>query len=639
MCVCYSPFHLAEYPLHGYESPDLLPAGMDADFKLMAQLGYTTVRTYYSNYYGYDIAPIAAKYGIRLYLGVYMTTESWYESQVTSAVNAAVNYPNTVQAILIGNENVAPYGTFTVEDIVTQMNFTRNRIFNQTNRTFPVDTCYLKSAVGTKVNLTGRRAASISATPISCSTFENDVDYSGNDIGATKQVSANLCCSDCQAVAGCQLFVWRDGTCWLKRAKGASVRVLGANAGFLPSSMSVESCGVVEPNTDYVGNDIASVAASDCCQACQSERTCNAYSQSQGKCYLKSGRSTVSTVSGVTSARVNKCSTVEVGVDYVGNDLAIDAMLHVDLNDDLAEFIDVTFASGDNVVVVVVGQRDVANDARLQTTLAELPQQVLFRRQQSMVTIEEDVELHSINRPSLGSTSERDRRKQSMVQRNSVDDKTLDNKGLEDEEYYERIVTSISTQPLEHFMASLDDESAESVADSDVSSDVSYSSTTYDAESDGHHDDTTLFESIRASDEFHRVFEWMQEYRGWSRQPGIWGSYCYIEPRTPPEHQTAETSEESTSEFLGEVAAEAKWKATGDWHRALFAQPTTVNEPVVPLTTPSRRPRPPNAVADARVTAGKSRAASMIALELTAAEASARFTGWRRSVCSTAVID
>ncbi|RHY81968.1 hypothetical protein DYB31_007122 [Aphanomyces astaci] len=478
MCVCYSPFHLAEYPLHGYESPDLLPAGMDADFKLMAQLGYTTVRTYYSNYYGYDIAPIAAKYGIRLYLGVYMTTESWYESQVTSAVNAAVNYPNTVQAILIGNENVAPYGTFTVEDIVTQMNFTRNRIFNQTNRTFPVDTCYLKSAVGTKVNLTGRRAASISATPISCSTFENDVDYSGNDIGATKQVSANLCCSDCQAVAGCQLFVWRDGTCWLKRAKGASVRVLGANAGFLPSSMSVESCGVVEPNTDYVGNDIASVAGattSDCCLACQSERTCNAYSQSQGKCYLKSGRSTVSTVSGVTSARVNKCSTVEVGVDYVGNDLAIDAMLHVDLNDDLAEFIDVTFASGDNVVVVVVGQRDVANDARLQTTLAELPQQVLFRRQQSMVTIEEDVELHSINRPSLGSTSERDRRKQSMVQRNSVDDKTLDNKGLEDEEYYERIVTSISTQPLEHFMASLDDESAESVADSDVSSDVSYS--------------------------------------------------------------------------------------------------------------------------------------------------------------------
>ncbi|KAF0710741.1 hypothetical protein AaE_012401, partial [Aphanomyces astaci] len=138
--VCYSPFHLAEYPLHGYESPDLLPAGMDADFKLMAQLGYTTVRTYYSNYYGYDIAPIAAKYGIRLYLGVYMTTESWYESQVTSAVNAAVNYPNTVQAILIGNENVAPYGTFTVEDIVTQMNFTRNRIFNQTNRTFPVGT-------------------------------------------------------------------------------------------------------------------------------------------------------------------------------------------------------------------------------------------------------------------------------------------------------------------------------------------------------------------------------------------------------------------------------------------------------------------------------------------------------------------
>ncbi|CAK4353026.1 unnamed protein product [Aphanomyces euteiches] len=138
--VCYSPFHLAEYPLFGFESPANLPAAMDADCAIMAQLNYTKVRTYYSNYYGFDIAPIAAKYKMQLYLGVYMTEESWYQGQLNSAVNAAINYPNTVKAILIGNENAVPNGPYSVQTIAAQINTTRARIFNATGRHVPVGT-------------------------------------------------------------------------------------------------------------------------------------------------------------------------------------------------------------------------------------------------------------------------------------------------------------------------------------------------------------------------------------------------------------------------------------------------------------------------------------------------------------------
>ncbi|KAF0685304.1 hypothetical protein As57867_022702, partial [Aphanomyces stellatus] len=132
-------FHLAEYPLTG-GSPAGIPSGIDADFAQMSALGYTTVRTYYSNYYGYDVAPIAAKYNMQLYLGVYMTNETWYQSQVDSAVNAIKANRKTVKAILVGNENVSPYGPYTVDFIVAQMNAIRNRIKNETGLNVPVGT-------------------------------------------------------------------------------------------------------------------------------------------------------------------------------------------------------------------------------------------------------------------------------------------------------------------------------------------------------------------------------------------------------------------------------------------------------------------------------------------------------------------
>ncbi len=100
----------------------------------------------------------------------------------------------------------------------------------------------------------------------------------------------------------------------MKRQKGSPTKV-----------PAIEPCDAVEPDTDFVGRDIASVAGAstnDCCQACQREFKCNAYSFFQGIFYLKSSRAKVSSLLGVTTARVNKCSVMEVGVDCIENDLA-----------------------------------------------------------------------------------------------------------------------------------------------------------------------------------------------------------------------------------------------------------------------------------------------------------------------------
>ncbi|ETW00112.1 hypothetical protein H310_07528 [Aphanomyces invadans] len=189
-------------------------------------------------------------------------------------------------------------------------------------------------------------------------------------------------------------------------------------------------------------------------------------------------------------------------------------MLHVDLNDDLAEYVDVAFASGDNVVVVVVSQREMQQPSAVHTALANLPQQVLYR-QQSMATIEEDAEFHSFT-PLLRSTTHLGAAS-SMGRENSADHGGHD-LDIEGEEYYTSIVKSFPMHPLEHFMPNqYDSEDSESVVDSEASSDVSVSSATNDV------DDAACLEGMQPADDFHRVFAWLQEHHGWTRQPGLWG--------------------------------------------------------------------------------------------------------------------
>ncbi|GMF30814.1 unnamed protein product [Phytophthora fragariaefolia] len=117
MATTYSAMHSTAYPLTSSETLDTtaLEEAIDADMELIAQ-SFTHVRTFYSQFYGVGVAQYASAHGIKLHLGVYMTDESWQQDQIDDAVAAVQDYPGTVEAILIGNENL--YTGTTASEII-----------------------------------------------------------------------------------------------------------------------------------------------------------------------------------------------------------------------------------------------------------------------------------------------------------------------------------------------------------------------------------------------------------------------------------------------------------------------------------------------------------------------------------------
>ncbi|OWZ19225.1 hypothetical protein PHMEG_0006550 [Phytophthora megakarya] len=96
----------------------------------------------------------------------------------------------------------------------------------------------------------------------------------------------------------------------------------------------------VEPDFDYVDNDIGNATSSTadgCCAKCEGTTGCKAYSWTDlngGTCWLKSGRGTIIVKSGVQSASMQPLGNDQVGgclldegIDYVGNDIGNVRML------------------------------------------------------------------------------------------------------------------------------------------------------------------------------------------------------------------------------------------------------------------------------------------------------------------------
>lgn len=140
MGVCYDAMNNKEYPLHGSKLDSAaLRQAIDKDFSQISKY-FKHVRTFYSTFYDIPVAPFAAKYGVKLYLGVYMTNENWYQNQVDAAVDAIKKYPGAVLAVLVGNENLIPNGPFSADAIITRINQLRDTIKKATNQNVPVGT-------------------------------------------------------------------------------------------------------------------------------------------------------------------------------------------------------------------------------------------------------------------------------------------------------------------------------------------------------------------------------------------------------------------------------------------------------------------------------------------------------------------
>merc|ERR1719469_1250671 len=106
----------------------------------------------------------------------------------------------------------------------------------------------------------------------------------------------------------------------------------------MPSpSPSPLSCGPVEVDIDYGGNDIENHQVGDaesCCQMCTGSVECTFWSYGLGKCFMKTSDSGRKTSSGFTSGASGmpapmpspspsplSCGPVEVDIDYGGHDI------------------------------------------------------------------------------------------------------------------------------------------------------------------------------------------------------------------------------------------------------------------------------------------------------------------------------
>lgn len=191
-------------------------------------------------------------------------------------------------------------------------------------------TCWLKSSSTTKTPKKGViSSVLIDKTPI-CS-FENGIDYIGNDIGNQAGATPSDCCLICKNRVGCGAFTWSDylkGTCWLKSGRGEVAQKTGVVSSI--TSYVAATCTNVETGKDYVGNDIGNVPGSDatkCCTACSSFIGCKAWSWSNhngGTCWLKSSKSIVvdnAAISSWSDTNQPKKCNIETNVDYIDNDI------------------------------------------------------------------------------------------------------------------------------------------------------------------------------------------------------------------------------------------------------------------------------------------------------------------------------
>jgi len=103
-CVSYAPFHGGQTPLD--LATHISAEQIDRDLTQLAKLT-DCVRTYSTDFGLDQIAGIAARHGLKVIQGLWLGGHADYNhSQIETAVALAKRYPDTIQAVVVGNETL-----------------------------------------------------------------------------------------------------------------------------------------------------------------------------------------------------------------------------------------------------------------------------------------------------------------------------------------------------------------------------------------------------------------------------------------------------------------------------------------------------------------------------------------------------
>lgn len=103
-CVSYAPFHGGQTPLD--LSTHISAEQIDHDLGQLAQLT-NCVRTYSTDFGLDQIAGIAARHGLKVIQGLWLSGHADHNrTQIETAVALANRYPDTIRAVVVGNETL-----------------------------------------------------------------------------------------------------------------------------------------------------------------------------------------------------------------------------------------------------------------------------------------------------------------------------------------------------------------------------------------------------------------------------------------------------------------------------------------------------------------------------------------------------
>ncbi|KDO28635.1 hypothetical protein SPRG_06490 [Saprolegnia parasitica CBS 223.65] len=174
------------------------------------------------------------------------------------------------------------------------------------------DVCHLKHTRGNVSHAAGAMAGSMYA-PL-CTAPVLDIDYVGYDVANTTRATSAECCSDCDATAGCALYVWHadTSTCVLKSQRGRKVIARGARASRVVDEPTSSTCPIVVDDVDYDTPQIGFALprrAMDCCADCVSMPGCSHWVFANDTCSFRNGTGAVRASPGLLSGFLNASST------------------------------------------------------------------------------------------------------------------------------------------------------------------------------------------------------------------------------------------------------------------------------------------------------------------------------------------